>query len=428
MEKSVVKSRLIPISVAILRGIIGLTFILSGFLKAIDPWGTIYKFTEYINVLGFTELVPLTSFLSISVAAFEFILGIFILFGCYRRGGVILLLLSFVIFLPLTLYLAVTDNVKDCGCFGDAIHISNWATFIKNVFLTGGLFFLLKYNKQLKNIYGFAVQWIVGVLSFIFIITISFIGYIYQPLIDFRPFKVGTPILNEEKISVENNFLFIYEKGGEKKEFKIDSLPGEDWTFVDRVEVNSPKIDNADYLSISENGMDITADVISKEGEGIILLFPALKDVEVSYTYAINEIYDMAQKNGISFVGLTSSSQDEINEWIDLSMASYKMYIVDDSVLKEIARGNPAIVFIKDGVIHWKRALQSIPIETLQSSEDLNSIETDVDNMQLLWGLFILYAGSMILLLIINRTHKVINFTTSRSKKNQNKNVPLQSE
>lgn len=408
-----------PFIVAFLRLVIGGVFIFSGFVKAIDPWGTIYKFADYFNMFGFTGIEPFLLFMAVTLAVIEFMFGIFLLLGCYRRATPIILLIMMAVMLPLTLYLAVTGKVSDCGCFGDVIVLTNWQTFLKNIPLTLGLIYLYFFNKSLKNIYGVAVQWIVGFFTFTYIVIIAFIGYFYQPLIDFRPFKVGTKIAASSP-EPENDlqYKFIYQKDGVQKEFGIDSLPDDSWTFVDRKETVSSKSGVDSGISIFEGDNDITDSVLEDEGEKLLLLFPDMKDVDISYTYTINEIYDYAQAHGIEVIGLTSGSQEAINEWVDLSMASYKMYSLDDSELKQIARGNPAIVYVKDGVIGWKRTMQSVSSEHFrQDNPDFMKLISDVDNSKLFMTLNITYIVAMLVLLVINRTHKVIKFRPFRHKK-----------
>ncbi|MEF9923810.1 MAG: DoxX family protein [Muribaculaceae bacterium] len=414
--------------VAILRLFIGSVFIFSGFVKGIDPWGSIYKFAEYISSFGFSNFEPFLLFMAMSVAIFEFIFGVFVLLGCYRKIAPMLLLIVMFVMLPLTFYISITDNVNDCGCFGDAIVISNWATFIKNIFITLALVYLCFYNKRLKNIYGVSVQWLVCLFTFSYIMVICFIGYFYQPLIDFRPYKVGTKIAStlEEEIN-SDNYLFVYEKDGIKKDFSMDSLPDETWNFVERKEIKSHSLPKIEGISIFENDEDITSKVLSSEGEQIILLFPNLKEVDISSTYMINEICDFAKTYGINVIGLTSASKNAIAEWNDLSMASYKLYVIDDSELKAIARGNPAIVYVKDGIIEWKQSLQSISSERLLSEANtFSQIIEKADNGKVLTYINIAYIISLTILLLINRTHKVIKFKAPTGKKNQNKDVNLQ--
>lgn len=423
------KDKYIYWTVISLRIIIGATFIFSGFVKVIDPWGTVYKFGEYFSVLGLDFLVSLITLFAFALAIAEFVLGVLIILGCYRGASVWLMLGLMAFMLPLTLYLAITDSVADCGCFGDVVHLSNWVTFFKNVLIVAALIILCKYNKKVGNVYGFASQWIIVLLSGILAYILCFLGYIYQPLIDFRPFKIGTQIAELTTTdSEEPEFKFLYKKGEIQKEFSIDSIPGDDWEFVDRVEVSQPveKDGLAGTLTVTEDGEDITGDVISAEGDEIIFLFPDLGDIEISSTFAINEIYDLAQNHGVKVVGLTSMSEDDIAVWKDLSMAAYPMYIIDDSVLKQIARGNPAIVYLSDGVIKWKRTMSSIPMEQFTNEAlDMEYVDKPSNATFNLMFLIITYITLMIILFILDRTHRIIKFKSSLNKKNENKDVTL---
>lgn len=140
----------------------------------------------------------------------------------------------------------------------------------------------------------------------------------------------------------------------------------------------------------------------------MILLFPNLDDVDISYTFVINEMYDLAQSHGVNFLALTSADDATISDWKDLSMAAYQMYTIDDSVLKQIARGNPAVVYVNNGVIVWKRSLQSIPISQFENDmNDMSAIHRPLDDKKTLWSDITLYLGLMLALLAINRTHKL---------------------
>ena len=430
MEITILKNeKFLKWTTGVLRVLAGAVFIFSGFVKAIDPWGTFYKINEYLTVLGLDGLLSLSTFFSFALAIFEFVLGVLLLAGCYRRVAPLLLLLSMLVMLPLTLYIAVTGNVADCGCFGDAVHLSNWATFWKNVVLTAILVYLLIYNKKLINFYGVAVQWVVVLFSFVFALTVLSEGYFSQPLLDFRPFKTGTKLVpaNDEEDDAE--YRFVYEKDGVVKEFGMDSIPGDDWNFVERINLSGDSETDINGLHVSMDGEDITEDVILNEGDQIILLFPDLDEVEISYTFAINEIYDLAKAHGVDFIGLTSANDEAIAEWRDLSMAAYDMYLIDDSVLKQIARGNPAIVYLRDGVIIWKRALQSLSVQQFeQDAIEMNLIVKDRDSAKVLFSYAGIFVLLMILLLAVNRSHKVFKFKEYLDKENQNKTVPLQSD
>ena len=207
--------QLVTPAVYVLRLLVGAVFVLSGLAKAIDPWGTVYKFVDYVAILHLESLSPLVTFGAFALPVAETLLGVFILFGLYRRFAPILLTALMAVMTVLTFYLAVTDRIADCGCFGDVLVLSNWATFMKNVVLMAAVVFLLKYNRRAKNVYGVGVQWVVWALTMMLALSIEYYGYVYQPLVDFRPFKVGTMLYegpSEGGDDADDKFVFIYSK------------------------------------------------------------------------------------------------------------------------------------------------------------------------------------------------------------------------
>ena len=411
-------------AVWVLRIVVGGIFIFSGFVKAVDPRGSIYKFGEYLISFGLQGFDSLLLFMAVSVAVIEFTLGVFLFFGIYRKVTPILILLLMLVMLPLTLYIAVTDNIADCGCFGDAVIISNWASFWKNVAITAASCYLVKYNCRVKNIYGFAVQWMVAMASVAYAIAIAMTGYFYQPVLDFRPFPVGTKIANDGNASageMDDNYIFIYEKNGNVREFSLDSLPDESWTFVERKKLiqELQSDDDQDHMrpvAVIGDSYENADSIILSNGEQMLFLFPDLNDVVISFTYLINELYDFSQVHGIDVIGLTSGNLEAIQEWNDLSMASYKMYRMDDSELKMLARGNPAAVYLRDGVIVWKRTLQSISIDKVSTADNIDDLTSDFDPKRWLYFFTTLYGAFMLLVLIINRTHIIVKFSWRRVK------------
>lgn len=414
------------LAVELLRLAVGGIFLFSGFVKAIDPWGSVYKFGEYLSVFGFSEFDWILPFMSFTLSTAEFMLGVFMVLGIYRRFTPFAMLLAMTVMLPLTGYLAITDAVPDCGCFGDAIVLGNWTTFFKNLLLVPAILYLCAFNRRVKNIYGFAVQWLVAFFSLTYALVVAFVGYYYQPMFDFRPYPVGSHISQQpaaDGASDAANYQFVYEKDGNRATFTIDSLPDDTWTFVDRklrpgVRQSSA---SAEGVAITQADGDPADGVIRDSGEQLLFIFSDMKAVGISYTYLINEIYDYAESHGIDVVGLTSAGEEEIEEWNDLSMASYTLYTVDDSVLKMIARGNPAVVYLKDGRVKWKRTLQSVSMELISSSREMADIAADFDARKWLYGLTSTYIMAMVLLLIVNRTHLLWKIRIKSNNKTKNK-------
>ncbi len=420
-----------PYLVVLLRIILGVTFVFSGFTKGIDLWGSIYKIQEYIHLFGWLSLEKMLFLIAIALATLEFILGVSILLGGYRRITPAIMLLLMMGMLPLSAYLMVTDAVTDCGCFGELWVISNVATFWKNVAIVLAVIYLLYNNRSIKGIYGDSAHWIVVLLSFIYIVWIGILGFSYQPLINFRPFKVGEPLVNQmANNGVSAEFRFEYSRDGVSRFFELDSLPDDSWEYLDRVQVdNGVELTLKPDLHIYDGDVEVTEDVLKMEGDQIIFLFPEMNDIDIPYTYTINEITEYAQARGIDVIALVSADDKQIEYWYEISLARYPVYKLDDSVLKQIARGNPAIVYLSDGVLKWRRTMQAIA-GMLYLQDDyqvsflsvINSIESEGRLAKLTWGYLIL----LILLLIINRTHLLLKIRPYISRKKENKNIPLQ--
>ena len=411
----------------LMRLTVGGVFIYSGFTKGIDPRGTSYKISDYLTAMGLEQWATTALFIAVALAALEFILGIQLVLGAYRRSAPIVTLLLLFVMTPLTLWLAITGAVPDCGCFGDALHLSNWATFGKNMLLLLGVIYLLMFNTSVRGIYGPAVQWIVTALSFAFIMAIAYYGYFVQPLIDYRPYPVGTRLVATDEgdsDESEDEFIFIYTKDGEEHEFTIDSLPDEDdgWEYVTRYHARRPqgKIiirngDDTNGIAIHDmEGNDVTIDVLGSR-RTVLLLFPALDKVCVVNSFALNELNDAALVAEADVVGLTPATPQQIEDWQDLSMASYPFYYMDDSELKMVARGNPAVVYLEDGVIKWKRTLSSL--DSVDQAATLADMGNDYDSDQIMSRLLIFFLAALLVLLIINRSHVVIPSLFKRKNK-----------
>ncbi len=170
----------------LMRLTVGGLFAFTGFAKGVDPWGTSYKVTDYLTAMGLGQWTDTALFIAVALAAIEFMTGIAIIVGAYRRSSPWVALLFMIVMTPITLWIALTGAVADCGCFGDALHLSNWATFGKNLLLLLGVIYLLVFNRSVHSIYGPAIQWMVMAVSFSLIMTIAYYGYFKQPLIDYR--------------------------------------------------------------------------------------------------------------------------------------------------------------------------------------------------------------------------------------------------
>lgn len=404
----------------ILRILVGSTFIYSGFVKGIDPWGTIYKVNDYLGAMGlhlWPNLVLVGVFALFSI---EFLVGVFVLTGCFRRTSAIAVNLIMWFMLPLTLWIAIKDPVADCGCFGDAFIISNWATFWKNVVLTVAALWLLFFNKNVRCLVNPNLQWFALLVSGFYIGAVGIAGYFYQPLIDFRQYKVGGKLISDDFQDDGRNFVFVYEKDGKKEAFGMDDeLPDENqgWRFVERKEIENSDTyrtasgDSGEEKESKERTLrlwddeedDVTEDVVREEGYQLILFMPDLGRVSIASTWQINSLFDWAKNNGIDMIAVVSGSDEEIEEWKDLSMPPYPIFQADDTAIKEVARGNPAVVMTCDGLIKWKSSLRALDVDDFLApgtSQDPMSFARD--NKRILTNVSLLYVSVMIVLICLS--------------------------
>lgn len=406
----------------ICRLITGGVFLFSGFVKAIDPWGTIYKFNDYLAVFGWDIGEGLVFAGVTMLCMFEFLTGAFIVTGSFRKAAPVMATLMMLVMTPLTLWIAIYDPVPDCGCFGDALVISNWATFWKNIGICGAVVWLLIYNRRTHWLITPSLQWLGFVADVAFVGVVGAIGYFYQPLIDYRPYKVGLPLINLNDEAHEPQFSFIYEKDGVSKEFGLDDeLPDESegWRFVERKELPakgplSQKSGDGRNLVVTDmDDNDITSQVVEQSGAQFLLLMPDISEVSPASSYQINSMQGFAQEHGIGFAAIVSGSSEEISRWKDLSLARYPIYTSEDTTIKEIARGNPAVVYLEDGTVVWKSTLRALPYDDFMSQKIVEDPrQYAFDNSSILRNIVLIYISVIAVVILLSFSPKVKDMFT----------------
>ena len=356
------------------RFLLAVVFVFSGFVKAVDPLGTFYKIQDYVAAFGMSGWIPahVPLLMSVLLAATEFCVGAFLLFGVRRRISTGLALLLMVCMTPLTFYLAVANPVSDCGCFGDAVVLTNWQTFWKNVVLLVAAAVVFKWKRLIVRFVTLKVEWMVSMYTLVFIFALSFYCLRHLPVLDFRPFKVGVNI--KEAMTVppgekptEYETVFVLEKDGQRKEFTLENYPDSTWTFVKadtriRQKGYEPPIQEFSMVDM-ETGEDIADAVLSDPGYSFLLVAYQLDVADDSNIDLINEIYDYSVDRGYGFYALTSSSMEGVERWCDMTGAEYKFYRGEDVTLKTIVRSNPGLLLLKDGVILKKWSDNDLPDE-----------------------------------------------------------------
>lgn len=413
-----------PVWVWLLRIAVGLTFVVSGLAKSIDIWGTVYKFDEYFNVWGIPQPRMLVLAGAIMLCGSEFLAGLMLLLGCYRRVSVWIVGLMMAGLLPLSLWIWLADPVADCGCFGDFLHISNAATFWKNVALTAGIALLWRSNSKVDGLISPYLQWFGLAIGMVYVLIVALIGYTVQPLIDFRRFPVGTHLVStDENVEADENipdvsYTFIYSKDGQTREFTEDALPDSTWTFVDR-RVTGGSEEVTDRFAILEDGEDVTADLISPEGSQIVVVVPEIMRVNPSHTYAINTLDRYIRRHDGNLTVLLAPDRRGIDYWMDISMATYPVATAEPTLLKELVRGNIGIVYLNNGRILWKRTLSSMDTGRLETPDTYNLASDVPAGPDFFRNLSLAAAGLLLILILLDRTGVIIHGVWHRRKKSK---------
>lgn len=357
------------------RLLLGLVFLFSGASKAVDPVGGTIKISEYLSSFGLDSLQSFSLPFAINLAAVEFTLGACMFLGVYRRYASFLTLLMMLFMTPLTLYLALYNPVADCGCFGEALIITNWQTFYKNVVLLTAAVIAFIYNQRTMAGYTFKVYWFVATFAYVYCVGFSLRNYWHLPIIDFRPYQVGVNIPDQMNIPEgapqdEYEYTFIYEKDGVQKKFNLDNVPADDstWTFVDTEtklikKGYVPPI--TDFIITTFDGEDRTEQLLSDTADVFLLIAPRLEYANEERIDEINNLYDYAVENKLQFYCLTGSDESVVSKWIDYTGAEYPFLFVDDVTLKTMIRSNPGLMILKGGTIMGKWHYNDFPKEEI---------------------------------------------------------------
>lgn len=359
-------TRFMKYLVHISRILVGVLFIISGFIKLNDPLGFSYKLQEYFgaDVLNLEFLIPYALGISVILVVFEVVLGVFLLIGYKPKFTVWSLLAMIVFFTFLTFYSAYFDKVKDCGCFGDALKLTPWESFTKDVILLVLiliLFFGLKYIKPLFDKLPTAV---LALLSFIASLWFGYHVLMHLPSIDFRAYKIGNNI--QEGMTVPENaakpqleYTWTFNINGEEQEFVTNgSYPKVDGEYVgvETKTIDEGYIAPIQDFSIESDDEDLTSYFLEEDKLVIIAMYDINKG-EDEGVLKIKSFTDNAIKKGYTVIGLTSSGSDDKTQIKADYNLNFDFYLCDEKVIKTIVRSNPGVVILNKGTItnkaHW---------------------------------------------------------------------------
>ena len=368
-------------AISISRFFTGILFIFSGFVKAVDPLGSNYKFIDYFEAWNMDFLAPAALTLGIIMSAAELLVGLCLVFKIYPKLSSLGALIFMLGFTPVTLYLAFQQNltgkelVHDCGCFGDALILTNWQTFVKNVFILVPVAFLFFCRKKIQPSLTPLFSLITAIVFTLAIVGLSAYALMHLPPIDFRPYKIGTQLISEkcEEQAIARNVKtyqyaqFVNNQTGERKEFEItENYP--DWEIweidtekpirEEKIRLSSaekPQFDNPVFelppFFATQNGEDYTCDIIKDTSYVFLLVQYNVKTSGTRNAAAINALYEWTQQHDFAFYALTASLDEDVEVFRAKTGAQYDFLNADDIALKTIVRANPGLVVLKNGVV-----------------------------------------------------------------------------
>ncbi len=356
-----------PLWIKLIRIFTGLVFIFSSTVKGIDPLGTAYRVEDYLLVYGWNFMMDYALVLSIFLIIIEFLIGVALVFRLKSTLATVGLLLIMVIFTVVTYLDARYNMVPDCGCFGDAIKLSNWQTFYKNIFLIVLAILIFANHKRMKIKMPPRIQWLFLVL---FVASYSwFVIYNYRhlPMIDFRDWKVGNDMKSEGLDQVKTYVKYKNNQTGEEQEFLSPDYPWNDstwmsqWTFVDQRIDDSQRVLKHHVVLEDAAGNELTAEIFENPDYQLVLISNDLDAASTTGMTKASSIELEASNLDVPMVLVSSSSfekMDEIKKDYQLNMEAL---IADETELQAMIRSNPGLMLLHNGIVIKKWHYHDFP-------------------------------------------------------------------
>ena len=353
---------LVPIS----RIFVGILFIISGFIKLNDPLGFSYKLQEYFSseVLNLPFLEPYALVISVLVVVFEVVLGVFLLIGYKPKFTVWSLLTMIVFFTFLTFYSAYFDKVKDCGCFGDALKLTPWESFTKDVVLLGFILILFIGKSYIFPLFKPLPTTVIALMSFIASLGFGYNVLMHLPSIDFRAYKIGDNLLKnmstpENAAKAVQEFTWVFDVNGNQKTVVTDGSYPE--VNGDYVSVETKVIEEGYQplildFSIETETEDLTNEFLINE-KLIMILSYSLENAEIKGLEKLKSFSEDAKSKGYTVIGLSASGRDTKDEVKSSFNLDFEFYLCDEKALKTVVRSNPGVLILNRGTVeqkaHW---------------------------------------------------------------------------
>lgn len=359
------------------RWIVGLVFLFSSFVKGVDPMGTTFKVQEYMTAwsiggLTFEWALPFAGFLSVALVCAEFVIGILLITNAYRRLSAWGLAAMMLFFTVTTLIDAITNKVTDCGCFGDAVKLTNWQTFWKNIALDVPTVWIVL-TRNLRRKRRFERDGIVFIAALAAMIIFAIYNIKHEPVIDFRPWKIGNKMIVEREAM--NHMVIKNIATGE--EVNVDYLNGhwdevpEEYKDFSKWEIVSSTSDEPfEILAPGFSMMDFESndhatELLPAEDGLIIVTVHHLNDINEKGIRDISTALSLARENELQIVLLTAALPEEVQAWLYQNNISGLDYLfADATAIETMMRGNPGFMFVKDAtVVDKTRKIRELKLE-----------------------------------------------------------------
>lgn len=346
------------------RWVVGLVFLFSSFVKGVDPMGTTFKVQEYmtawsIGSITFEWALPLAGLLSIALICAEFLIGVLLITNAYRRLSAWGLAAMMLFFTVTTLIDALTNKVTDCGCFGDAVKLTNWQTFWKNIALDIPTIWIFL-TRNLRRKRRFERDGMIFLAALAIMIVFALYNIKHEPVIDFRPWKIGNKMIVEREAMnhmVIKNITTGDEKNVDYLNGHWDQVPEEykdfsKWEIVSSSSDEPFEIMAPGFSMMDIEGNDHATDLLPAEDGMIIVTVHHLDKIDEKGVRDIATALSLAEENEIRIVMLTSALPEEVQSWLYMNGINGLDYLfADATAIETMMRGNPGFMFIKDAIV-----------------------------------------------------------------------------
>lgn len=351
----------------VIRILLAIVFIFSATSKGIDPIGTAYRIEDYLDAYGWYWLHDYSFALGIFLITTEFLIGFALLFKLQARLAALGVLLMMIIFTIVTYYDARYNMVPDCGCFGDAVKLTNWETFYKNIVLVIMALIVFLGRKRMVLNKPVWFQNVVLILSGSLFVWFIFYNYNHLPLKDFREWKKGNDMKSLNLDKVKTYVIYQNKETGKKQEYLTPDYPWSDsvwmseWEFVDQ-RFDESEVIRKHHLIIQDSlGNDFTQDLIENPGDQLLLISYDLDEANEKGMAGASKLFVEAEENAIDFALICASDPGSINKYVEVYQMYYPVYFADDIELKAMIRSNPGLVYLRNGVVMGKWHYNDFP-------------------------------------------------------------------